>query len=174
MGDSDLMSEQPPTVETLRVGLFYAAWLASTQVGLLLDQALAATGMPPGAFAMHSTIGSMGPMTPTEIATITGMPLSTVVFQVRKLIARGHVERRPHPTDRRSYQVALSTEGQRLFDAAGPAFRAALHAVADRLEDPNRVIADVVALANAVAAENAERARTPPPRTWLPFEMPNA
>lgn len=164
MRHSEPMSGRP-------IGLFYAAWIASTQIGVLLDEALAGTGIPPGNFGLLSTIGSFGPVTPSEISTLTGMPLTTVVFNTRKMIERGHVARGPHPKDRRSYQLALTDEGNRLFHAAGPAFRQALDAVRGRLDDPDEVLERVVALANAVAAELADRQSNPQPQRYAAFRV---
>lgn len=159
---SDPMSGRP-------IGLFYAAWIASTRIGVLLDDALADTGIPPGNFGLLSTIGSFGPVTPSEIALITGMPLTTVVFNVRKMISRGHVSRQPHPNDRRSYHLVLTGEGARLFRSAGPAFRRAVDAVRGRLADPDDVLDRTVELANAVAAEAAARQGNPAPAKYTSF-----
>ncbi len=46
------------------------------------------------------------PVTPTEIATMTGLPTSTVTRVVNRLEAAGFVERSPDPGDRRSVIVS--------------------------------------------------------------------
>ena len=61
------------------------------------------------------------------------MPLSTVLFRVRRLEQRGHAERVPNPDDRRSYLVELTGQGQELLRKARPRFRAFAEAVEARL-----------------------------------------
>ena len=57
------------------------------------------------------------------------MPLSTVLFRLRRLEERGHAERIPNPDDRRSYLVRLSPHGEKLLRKARPRFRALAEAV---------------------------------------------
>src|SRR4051794_41599920 len=61
------------------------------------------------------------------------MPLSTVIFRVKRLEARGHAERVPNPDDGRSFLIRLTAEGQRLLDEARPVFRDYAEAVEARL-----------------------------------------
>jgi len=79
------------------------------------------------------TIGADGPLTPTAMAELLMMPLSTVLFRFRRLERRGHAERAPNPGDGRSFLMRLTPEGQRLLDQARPAFRAYAEAVEARL-----------------------------------------
>jgi predicted RNase H-like nuclease len=57
------------------------------------------------------------------------MPLSTVLFRMRRLERRGHLERIPNPEDRRSYLVRLTPSGEELLGEARPRFRALADAV---------------------------------------------
>ncbi|MEO8528715.1 MAG: MarR family transcriptional regulator [Pseudolysinimonas sp.] len=50
------------------------------------------------------------PVTPTEIATMTGLPTSTVTRVVGRLEAMGFVQRTPDPEDRRSIVVTADPE----------------------------------------------------------------
>jgi DNA-binding MarR family transcriptional regulator len=61
------------------------------------------------------------------------MPLSTVLFRLRRLERRGHAERVPNPDDRRSYLIRLTSSGERLLGEARPAFRDYAEAVEGRL-----------------------------------------
>jgi DNA-binding MarR family transcriptional regulator len=61
------------------------------------------------------------------------MPLSTVIFRMKRLERRGHAERIPNPDDGRSFLIRLTPEGQRLLDVARPAFRDYAEAVEARL-----------------------------------------
>jgi len=95
----------------------------------LIAAALEGTELPPEDYPMYVLVGAEGPWTPTALAERTEMPLSTVLFRLRRLERRGHVERLPHPEDQRSYLVQLTDAGQRLLGDARPRFRAYAEAV---------------------------------------------
>jgi MarR family multiple antibiotic resistance transcriptional regulator len=78
------------------------------------------------------------------------MPLTTVLFRLRRLERRGHAERIPNPDDRRSFLIRLTPAGQRLLRKARPRFRAYAEAVEARLG------ADSVAAARERLAELRE------------------
>ena len=99
----------------------------------LIVAALEGLELPPEDYPMYVMIGAEGPWTPTAFAARVEMPLSTVLFRVGRLEARGHAERIPNPDDRRSYLVRLTDEGQRLLGQARPRFRAYAEAVEARL-----------------------------------------
>jgi hypothetical protein len=61
------------------------------------------------------------------------MPLSTLLFRVRRLERRGHAERLANPDDGRSYLIRLTPAGKQLLNRARPAFRAKAAAVEARL-----------------------------------------
>lgn len=46
-----------------------------------------------------------GPMTPSELATLLEMSTAATTHVIDRLVAVGHVERRPHPVDRRKIVV---------------------------------------------------------------------
>src|SRR5437764_15016943 len=77
----------------------------------LLDAALAGLEVPAEDYVFYVIVGAEGPWTPTELAARLDMPLSTVLFRLRRLERRGHAERVPHPEDGRSFHVRLSAEG---------------------------------------------------------------
>jgi DNA-binding MarR family transcriptional regulator len=87
------------------------------------------------------------------------MPLSTVIFRVKRLEGRGHAERVPNPDDGRSFLIRLTPEGHRLLDLARPVFRDYAEAVEarlgrDRVDDLRN---GLVALREAIDDELAER-----------------
>ena len=59
---------------------------------------------------MYVLIGAEGPWTPTGLAERLEMPLSTVIFRVKRLEARGHAERVPNPDDGRSFLIRLTPQ----------------------------------------------------------------
>jgi DNA-binding MarR family transcriptional regulator len=99
----------------------------------LIASALDGLELPPEDYPFYVIIGAEGPWTPTALAARLEMPLSTVLFRVRRLEKRGHAERGPNPDDRRSFLVELSPDGQRLLGEARPRFRAVALAVQERL-----------------------------------------
>ena len=130
----------------------------------LIEAALADTALPPEDYPLYVFIGTVGPLTPTELARELGMPLSTLLFRIRRLEERGHVERVPNPDDGRSYLVSLSPSGERLLSFARPLFRARALAVEARLGD-ERVAAlreALTELGDAIERELQEATRESP------------
>jgi DNA-binding MarR family transcriptional regulator len=99
----------------------------------LVSTAMDGLELPPEDYPFYVLIGAEGPWTPTALAARMEMPLSTVLFRVRRLERRGHVDRTPNPDDRRSYLVQLSGDGKQLLGQARPRFRALATAVEARL-----------------------------------------
>jgi DNA-binding MarR family transcriptional regulator len=89
----------------------------------LIAAALEGIELPPEDYPMYVLVGTEGPWTPTGLASRTQMPLSTVLFRLRRLEERGHAERVPNPNDRRSYRVRLTPAGESLLAEARPRFR---------------------------------------------------
>jgi DNA-binding MarR family transcriptional regulator len=142
----------PPTI------LFEVFWTQQKRKQLI-ETALAGTGVPPEDYPFYVTIGADGPLTPTRMAELLMMPLSTVLFRARRLEKRGHAERVPNPEDGRSFLLSLTPEGHELLGRARPAFRAYAEAVEARLgeeqvESLTRALTDVRA---AIDAELAAR-----------------
>ena len=111
--------------ETILFDLF----LTNQRRKAMIARALEGTGLPAEDYPFYVFVGAEGPWTPTGLAERLGMPLSTVLFRIRRLERRGHAERTPNPEDGRSFLIALSAEGQRLLAVARPAFRARAEAV---------------------------------------------
>lgn len=129
-------------------------WSAAVRTEELVERSVERTGMPAENFALHSMIGMKGPITPTAIAERTGVPLSTVVFRVRKLIVAGFVRRAPNPNDRRSYLLTLTDEGRQVLNRAMPGFRSAVRSMQSRLQlPPHQVQAALRDLVKALTAE---------------------
>jgi len=146
----------PPTI------LFEVFWTQQKRKRLI-ELALADTDLPPEDYPFYVLIGAEGPWTPTGLATRLGMPLSTVIFRVKRLERRGHAERVPNPDDGRSFLIRLTPKGKRLVDAARPAFRDYAEAVEGRL-GPKRVMAlrtGLVELRDAIDEELAARGLAP-------------
>src|SRR6185436_5354908 len=104
--------------------ILFDVFLTNQRRERLVERALEGTGVPPEDYPLYVFVGAEGPWTPTGLAARLGMPLSTVLFRVRRLERRGHARRTPNPKDGRSFLIALTAEGQRLLAATRPRFRA--------------------------------------------------
>jgi DNA-binding MarR family transcriptional regulator len=116
----------PPTI------LFEVFWTQQKRKRLI-EVALRGIDLPPEDYPFYVTIGADGPLTPTGLAEILDLPLSTVTFRVRRLERRGHAERIDNPADGRSYLVRLTPDGRKLLNKARPRFRSYAEAVESRL-----------------------------------------
>jgi len=142
----------PPTV------LFEVFW-AQQKRKRLIERALAGTALPPEDYPLYVLIGAEGPWTPTGLAERLQMPLSTVIFRVKRLEARGHARRVANPGDGRSFLIELTAQGLRLLDRARPEFRELAEAVEARLGE-ERIAAlrsALTELRDAIDAELAAR-----------------
>jgi DNA-binding MarR family transcriptional regulator len=126
----------------------------------MIEAALAQSEMPGEDYPLYVLVGAEGPWTPTGLAKRLEMPLSTMLFRLRRLERRGHAERVPNPDDRRSYLIRLTDEGNRLLAEARPAFRDYAGAVEARLgSDPIGALrAGLEQLRDAISAELDSRA----------------
>jgi DNA-binding MarR family transcriptional regulator len=142
----------PPTI-------FFDVFWAQQKRKRLIEAALAGLELPPDDYPFYVVIGAEGPWTPTELAARLEMPLSTVLFRVRRIERRGHAERVPHPGDGRSFLIRLTTDGRRLLERARPAFRSYAEAVEARLgkRRVDTLHRSLVKLRRAVDAELAAR-----------------
>jgi len=118
----------PPTI------LFEVFWTQQKRTRLV-EAALEGTDLPPDDYPFYVTVGADGPLTPTALAELLELPLSTVTFRLRRLERRGHAERLENPTDGRSFLIRLTSQGRALLNRARPRFRAYAEAVEARLGD---------------------------------------
>jgi DNA-binding MarR family transcriptional regulator len=108
-------------------------WLASTLAQRLVDDLLAGEPLSSDEFALYGLIVDLGPVTASELARWTGMPMTTLSTLVRRCVARGELTRVPNPSDRRSAHLALSDEGMALYRRCVPPLLAALSDLEARL-----------------------------------------
>jgi DNA-binding MarR family transcriptional regulator len=128
----------------------------------LIAESVGPVGLPPEDYPMYVLIGAEGPFTPTALAERTQMPLSTVLFRVRRLERRGHAERVPNPDDGRSFLIRLTPDGHKLLAKARPRFRAYAEAVEaalgrGRIEDLRALLADLRAAIDAEVEARVKR-----------------
>jgi DNA-binding MarR family transcriptional regulator len=106
-------------------------------VSLGFTQQLAPLGIEPREFALLRVVGQEEGRTQQAVGEDLGVHPSRMVSLVDGLEARGMIERRPHPLDRRARALHLTDAGRRLLGeayAAGSAFERHLIAGLDEGE----------------------------------------
>lgn len=79
-----------------------------------------------------------GPLTSGALASQLGVTLPTVTSVVDRLVARGLVERRDDPEDRRRVILAIAPDGQALVERVQQGRRARLAAAVEAIDDEAR------------------------------------
>ena len=125
-------------------GLLINTWIASELVGALLERNLAEDGVHTGFYGTLSVIGVWGPLTPSEVADLTGAPLTTVSDRLRRMVKDGDVERVAHPGDGRSHHVRLTKAGDAHWRLGWPALQATIKQISDNLDGPVDVVHDAI------------------------------
>lgn len=84
----------------------------------------------------------VSPMGPVELARALGVTSAAASGVVDRLVARGHAERRAHPSDRRRTEVLVTESGRaEVFRRLAPMF-AALSALDSSLSENDRVVVE--------------------------------
>jgi DNA-binding MarR family transcriptional regulator len=141
---------KPPNV-------LWRAFVVSQLVGALVDREIARAGGEPRDFGVLSTIGSMGLITPTDLAELLGMPPTTLSATLARLEQAGAVRRRRNPNDGRSVLLELTAAGKRRWQTANRGLRVSIDRVGEELERPvPEVAATLETLERALRAALAE------------------
>jgi DNA-binding MarR family transcriptional regulator len=92
-------------------------WTRRVQIGIFQDffQAFRQTGLRPAQYSTLIIIEQNPGLTQTQVADTLGIKKANFVALIRELESRALVQRRPDPSDRRSYGLFLSEQGARLM-----------------------------------------------------------
>lgn len=142
-------------------GLLINTWIASELVGTLLERNLAEDGVHTGFYGTLSVIGVWGPLTPSQVADLTGTPLTTVSDRLRRMVKDGDVERVAHPGDGRSHHVRLTKAGDAHWRLGWPALRRTIAQVEANLAQPVDQVE--IALEDLIGALRKAAATEPSP-----------
>lgn len=135
----------------------YFLFAASQQVGALLAEALVDAPLDAGGYAFYSALRETQPTSPTDLARLVGMPVTTVLDALAGMKRRDHVARLRNPRDGRSYLVRLTDAGERTHDETETLFSAADVRLLEHLGGRRAEIIDALsALKGASAAALAE------------------
>jgi DNA-binding MarR family transcriptional regulator len=93
--------------------LFFRLWRAAhTRIA----EALASVGLTPPLFALLNVLGARQGAIQQELGAAMGIDPSTMVSLIDELETSGLAKRRPHPSDRRAREVAITPKGRRALE----------------------------------------------------------
>ena len=102
-----------PEVAEYAGQLFFRLWRAShTRIA----EALESLGLTPALFGVLNLLGARDGAIQQEIASSMGIDPSTMVSLIDDLERSGLAQRRPHPTDRRAREIAITAKGRRTLE----------------------------------------------------------
>lgn len=116
--------------------LFLKAATTSQYVGQIVDLQLATVGIPGFLLAILTHVRDRTPVSPTEISSASGAPMTTLRDNIQRLVDRKLVRRTPNAADGRSYLVRLTPRGGSVTQAAGDALYEAYQALEQHLPRP--------------------------------------
>ncbi|SFE86935.1 DNA-binding transcriptional regulator, MarR family [Actinoplanes philippinensis] len=99
---------------------------------------LAAHGLAMWAYAVLLSLDDEPVRTQTALAEAIGADKTRIIKILDDLTARGLIERRPDPADRRVRLLSITAEGRRLRDATRTAIQEAENTLLDRLTPAER------------------------------------
>lgn len=146
------MTRTPRQDGLFEPNVFLQFFLTGQPVGRLVERAVRRSRLSASDYAILSAIDELEPVTPADVARLTGMPRPTLSATIERLTRAGHLRRRKHPSDGRSYTLALSARGRRAKDESGAALLEAEKQLSARLPHPEQVkavLADLRAAAEA-------------------------
>jgi DNA-binding MarR family transcriptional regulator len=95
--------------------LFFRLWRVSHT---RFAEALESVGLTTALFALLNVLGAHEGAIQQEIGAAMGIDPSTMVSLIDQLETAGLAKRRPHPTDRRAREVAITPKGRRVLEQA--------------------------------------------------------
>jgi len=93
------------------MSLLFDVFVVNLRLRALLARALSGCELRPDEYAVYSVLFEHGSLTPTQMAALMAMPVTTTLDYVRAMSNRGHIMRARNPADGRSYTVSLTMEG---------------------------------------------------------------
>jgi DNA-binding MarR family transcriptional regulator len=102
-------AEQDRTESTWTV--LFDLWLLQQAAYPLIEKAIHRAGLSVDEFGLYVMLEEFGPVTPGEIADLTGMRANTISASLRRLDDRGHTTRTRNERDGRSVFIELTESG---------------------------------------------------------------
>lgn len=117
----------------------FLVWLVSRSTEDLLNTVVGPAGLAADEFAIYSVLSASPGITPGELSRWMAAPRTSVSSYVQRLEGRGHLTRKPHPNDRRSYRIHLTAAGRRAHQDAvtrfGPVRAQVIESLGDREDE---------------------------------------
>ena len=130
-----------------QTSLLFDVFALGRAVRTALESEMSAGPLTPEEYAFYSAIFEFEQIRPVTLARRLGTPLTTVMDQLARYEARGHVMRRTDPRDQRATLCVLSAAGRRahaeanaLFESVHARFVAALP---NGVDQPQQVLASL-------------------------------
>jgi DNA-binding MarR family transcriptional regulator len=137
--------------------LLQELYTAGSIVAALVDEELEKLGVPPQDYSFLGWITVLQPVTPSRLASETGLPPTTIRDYIRRLVERELVRKEPNLEDGRSYYLVLTAKGGRVSKRGWPAVVAAFARLEAYLERPAAdYLQSVRELRTALRAATAE------------------
>ncbi|KRD37250.1 MarR family transcriptional regulator [Oerskovia sp. Root918] len=117
------------------------SWLlaqAALEASRRVAERLAGVGAHRSHFAVLTTLEEFGPASQAALGRRCGIDRSDMVALVDRLVADGHVERNPDPSDRRRNIITLTATGAKRLDELGAVLAAAQEDLLAPLDDRDR------------------------------------
>jgi DNA-binding MarR family transcriptional regulator len=150
-------ADAEPRPESLSV--LFDLFTANQRVRALLADAMADSPLRPDEYAVYSALVDYGPLPPKGLATVLGMPPTTMSHYVASMRERGHVTSERNAADRRSFLLALTPDGRKVHGVAARAFAQGndrrLRALSVPAADVRRALQDLEAAAAAARSQLA-------------------
>ncbi len=137
-------------VRAQHVDPLFLVWLVARSTEDLMDTVLRPAGVTGDEFALYSVLAASPGITPSELSRWMAAPATSVSSYVKRLEARGHLVRKPHPSDRRSYRIHLTAAGRRTHQAAAALFGPVRARVIDALASEDGRVEDSLLLLREV------------------------
>jgi len=131
-------------VRDANVDPLFLVWIVSRSTEDLLDTVLAPAGLTGDEFAIYSVLSASPGITPTELSRWMAAPATSVSSYVKRLEARGHLDRQTHPSDRRSYRIRLTAAGEGAFEAGAALFGPVRDRVIETLGDRDDAVREAL------------------------------
>jgi DNA-binding MarR family transcriptional regulator len=109
---------------------------SSGYVGQIVDGCLSEIGLPGYLLALLTHVRDHGPVAPSTISSVSGVPPTTLRDNIQRLVDRKLVRRIPNPGDGRSYLLSVTARGEAVTRAADPELLTAYLALESRLSQP--------------------------------------
>lgn len=122
----------------------------------LMEHAVAGTGVSADEWAVLSAVGLFRSVAPTQLAAVLRVPPTSISRYVARLVGQDLVVRVPNRSDRRSYLLELTDEGQRTVDAIAPRFRALVTGLEEHA-DVRAIESALIELEQAAKALDVDR-----------------